>query len=67
MNLQINNQTLMLILPLVLVQLILMVFCLVILKRDPVNYLPKWLWAVIIIFGELLGPIIFLIFGRKKD
>lgn len=64
---QINSQTLMLILPLILIQLILVVFCLVILKRDPVNYLPKWAWAIIIIFGELLGPIIFLILGRKKD
>jgi DMSO reductase anchor subunit len=64
---QINSQFLKLIIPLVLAQLILMIFCLVVLKRDPVNYLPKWLWAIIIIFGELLGPIIFLIFGRKKD
>lgn len=64
---QINSQFLKLIIPLVLAQLILMIFCLVVLKRDPVNYLPKWLWAIIIILGELLGPIIFLIFGRKKD
>lgn len=64
---QISNQVLMLVVPLVLVQLILMVFCLVVLKRDQVNYLPKWLWAIIIVLGELLGPIIFLIFGRKKD
>lgn len=67
MNLQINNQTLMMILPLVFIQLLLMVLCLVILYKDQVNYLPKWLWAIIIIFGELFGPIIFLIFGRKKD
>jgi len=67
MNLPINNQTLMMILPLVLVQLLLMVLCLVILYKDQVNYLPKWLWAIIIILGELIGPIIFLIFGRKKD
>lgn len=67
MNLQINNQTLMMILPLVFIQLLLMVLCFVILYKDQVNYLPKWLWAIIIIFGELLGPIIFLIFGRKKD
>lgn len=64
---QLNSDTLMLILPLVIVQLFLIIICLVILKKDPVNYLPKWLWAIIIIFGELLGPIIFLIFGRKKD
>lgn len=64
---QISSQFLKLIIPLVLAQLILMIFCLVVLKRDQVNALPKWLWAIIIIFGELLGPIIFLIFGRKKD
>ncbi|WP_336606101.1 PLD nuclease N-terminal domain-containing protein [Heyndrickxia oleronia] len=25
----------------------------------------KWLWAVIIIFVNLLGPVIYFVFGRK--
>jgi hypothetical protein len=28
---------------------------------------PKWIWAIIIIFFNLLGPIIYFILGRRKD
>jgi hypothetical protein len=27
---------------------------------------PKWLWAIVIILGELIGPIVYLIFGREE-
>ncbi len=54
------------IIPLVLIQLILVVIALVdLIRREKVRYLPKWLWAIIIIFGELIGPIIYLIIGRE--
>jgi DMSO reductase anchor subunit len=54
------------IVPLVLLQLILMVVALVDLsKRERVHWLPKWLWAIIIIVGELIGPIIYLVVGRE--
>lgn len=59
--------TIKLIMPLIIIQLLLMIFCLYRLSKDKVKYLPKWLWALIIIFGELLGPIIYLIIGREKD
>jgi hypothetical protein len=26
---------------------------------------PKWVWALVIILGELIGPIIYFIFGRE--
>lgn len=65
-----NNMTateiLELFLPLIVVQLILMVFCLIVLRKEKVKYLPKWTWAIIIILGELLGPIIFLLVGRER-
>jgi uncharacterized protein YybS (DUF2232 family) len=55
------------ILPLVLLQLILMIVALVdLVRREKVRYLPKWAWAIIIILGELLGPIIYLIIGREE-
>jgi hypothetical protein len=55
------------IIPLVLLQLILMVVALVDLsKREKVRGLPKWAWAIIIILGELIGPIIYLIAGREE-
>jgi hypothetical protein len=54
------------IIPLVLIQLTLMIVCLVdLVRREKTRYLPKWAWAIIIILGELLGPIIYLILGRE--
>jgi len=29
--------------------------------------LPKWGWALIIILINIVGPVIFLIVGKKKD
>ncbi len=55
-----------LIVPIVLIQLGLMVFCLVDLARRERTKGPKWLWAVIVIFGELLGPIVYLLVGREE-
>lgn len=55
------------IIPLVLIQLILVIVCLVDLsRREKTRYLPKWAWAIIIILGELLGPIIYIILGREE-
>ncbi len=55
-----------LLIPIVLIQLGLMVFCLVDLARREQTKGPKWLWAVIIIFGELIGPIVYLLVGREE-
>ena len=58
-------QFLPLIIPLVVIQLGLMAYCLLDLKnRESVKYLPKWGWALVIIFGELVGPIVYLLIGR---
>jgi len=54
------------IIPLVAIQLILAIYCLVDLSRRERTLGPKWMWVIIIIFGELLGPIIYLLFGRKE-
>ncbi len=56
------------IIPLVLVQLVLMVVCLLDLsRREKVKFLPKWAWTIIIVLGELLGPAIYLIIGRAEE
>ena len=55
------------IIPLVLLQLILLVVALIDLsKREKVRWLPKWAWAIIIVLGELLGPILYFIIGREE-
>ncbi len=59
---------LLLVIPLVLIQLVLMVICLVDLgRREKVKGLPKWAWAIIIVLGELVGPVVYLIVGRAEE
>jgi Phospholipase_D-nuclease N-terminal len=53
--------------PLFVIQFALIVFTLFKLTKDKVKYLPKWGWALIIIFLNLFGPIIYLIIGRERD
>lgn len=54
------------IIPIVLLQLILMSVALVDLIRREKTRGPKWVWALVIIFGELIGPIVYFIFGREE-
>ena len=56
-----------LIIPLLLIQLSLMVFALIDLAKREKTRGPKWLWALIIIFGELFGPIIYFVVGRTEE
>jgi hypothetical protein len=55
-------------LPLIVIQLGLLIFSLVDLFRAErhVRWLPKPAWALIIIFGQMLGPIIYLVSGREE-
>ncbi len=55
-----------LIIPLVLVQLGLMVYCLIDLAKREKTKGPKWVWAIVVILGELIGPVIYLLFGRDE-
>ncbi len=61
------QQVLPFVIPLVLLQLILMIIALVDLsKREKVRWIPKWGWAIIIVLGELVGPILYFILGREE-
>jgi len=53
--------------PLLVIEYGLMIFALVQLFRTETAYLPKWGWALIIILAGIVGPIVFLIVGKKKD
>jgi len=48
------------------IQLGLQAFALVDLVRREKTRGPKWVWVLIIVLGELLGPIVYLIFGRER-
>jgi len=54
------------IIPIVLLQLILMIVALVDLSKREKTRGPKWLWAVIIVLGELVGPILYFVIGREE-
>lgn len=52
---------------LLVVQLVLQVYAIVDLVKRSADRLtlPKWAWVAIIVFGEILGPIVYLVAGRK--
>jgi hypothetical protein len=51
--------------PILILQLALMVFALVDLVRRERTKGPKWLWALIVVFVNLIGPILYFIVGRE--
>lgn len=63
MNLQ---ELLPLLIPILLVQLLLLAVALFDLARRPATRGPKWVWALVIIFVNILGPILYFVFGRDE-
>jgi hypothetical protein len=53
--------------PILVIQLILIIVALVDLSKVNQTNGPKWLWAIIIIAINILGPIIYFVFGRKQS
>lgn len=56
-----------LIAPIIIIGLILVIIALVDLSRTEKTKGPKWMWALIVIFLNLIGPIIYFIVGRRND
>ena len=52
------------VLPLVLLAVAFLVYCLVDIARGEVRHLPKWAWVLVCIVSIPLGGIIYLIVGR---
>jgi hypothetical protein len=53
--------------PIIILEFMLVGFCLYRLTKDRVKVLPKWAWALIIIFIQLIGGIAFLLIGRERE
>jgi hypothetical protein len=53
-------------LPVLLLMLAFVGYCLVDLARHEVRYLPKWAWAIICLVSVPLGGIVYLLAGRKR-
>ncbi|MBW7460815.1 PLD nuclease N-terminal domain-containing protein [Paenibacillus sepulcri] len=54
-----------LIMPLLILQLILAVVGLISLFKAEATRGPKWLWAIIILCGNVLGSVAYFVIGRK--
>jgi hypothetical protein len=61
-----TKETILLLLPLLAIQLGLAIYCIVKIFKEGVQNLNKWVWLAICVFANLLGPMLFLIIGRKK-
>ncbi len=52
--------------PVILLELILLITAVVdLIRRDKTRYLPKWAWSLIVIFIQIIGPIVYFIIGRE--
>lgn len=56
-----------LIVPLVIVQLLLMIIAVIDLIRIEKTNGPKWVWTLVVVLVNLIGPILYFIFGRRND
>lgn len=53
-------------LPVLIIQLGLMIFTLLDLMKNPNPNGSKWMWAVIIVVINIIGPILYLVIGRRN-
>ncbi|OLS34351.1 PLD nuclease N-terminal domain-containing protein [Bacillus sp. MRMR6] len=56
-----------LIAPLLVIQLILFIVSLIDLVRIERTNGPKWLWALVILFVNIIGPILYFVIGRRNN
>lgn len=56
-----------LLIPVILIQLGLMIAALVDLIRRQQTRGPKWVWALVIVLVNYIGPIIYFVTGRKEE
>lgn len=60
------SKYLLLIIPIALLQLGLMIAALIDLAKREKTKGPKWVWILVIVFGEIIGSLIYFIFGREE-
>ncbi len=53
--------------PLIIAQFVLLIVAIIDLVRIEKTNGPKWVWALVIIFVNIIGPILYFIFGRRHD
>ncbi|MDQ1145435.1 hypothetical protein QE429_002262 [Bacillus sp. SORGH_AS 510] len=53
--------------PILIIQLILIVVAIIDLVRIEKTNGPKWLWVIIILFINIIGPILYFVIGRRNN
>ena len=54
--------------PLIVIQLGLQIYSIIdVIRHKKTKTLSPLIWVIIIVFGEILGPILYLLFGRAED
>lgn len=53
--------------PLAVIQLLLMIIAVIDLVRIEKTNGPKWIWALVVVCINIIGPILYFIFGRRND
>ena len=67
MDITLLKQYIPLLIPVILIQLGLMIAALVDLIRREQTRGPKWVWALVIVLVNYIGPIIYFVAGRKEE
>ncbi|WP_256761246.1 PLD nuclease N-terminal domain-containing protein [Cohnella sp. WQ 127256] len=62
-----KSQLIMLLLPVIMIQIILMVTALTYLYRAKSVRGKKWIWALVIVFLNIVGSILFFAVGRRES
>jgi hypothetical protein len=66
-GLVLTRELVLMLLPLILLQIGMFIFCATRIYREGVENLNRWIWILICLFVNLVGPIAFLIAGRKRE
>lgn len=56
-----------LLIPLLVIQLALLIFALIDLSRRSTTRGPKWVWVLVIVFINIIGPIVYFVVGRGDE
>jgi hypothetical protein len=62
-----NPDFLLLLLPILVLQLALVIYCGRIILKEGVRSLNRLSWFLICLFVNIIGPFLFLLLGRKKE
>ncbi len=65
---ELTKDVLLALIPIIILNVALVIWCVIDwTKRDRFAYFQKYVWLIIILFIQLIGPILYLIIGRKDS